>query len=52
MDITIPILTPPKENFLGKFLNAMYGINPSLHKNVSCMKRVGNLMLHSTTILP
>ena len=43
MDITIPIpdtLTPSEENFLDKFLMAMYKINPSLHKNLSHMKRV------------
>ena len=35
------MLIPSEENFLDKFLNAMYGINPSLHKSLSCMKRVG-----------
>ena len=37
------MLTPSEENFLDKFLNAMYRINPSLHKNLSHMKRVGIL---------
>ena len=37
------MLTPSEENFLDKFLNAMYQINPSLHKNLSHMKRVGIL---------
>ena len=46
MDITIPItqtLTSSEENFLDNFLKVMYKINPSLHKNLSCMKRVHNL---------
>ena len=34
-------LTPSEENFLDAFMNALYTINPSLHKNLSCMKRVG-----------
>ena len=34
------ILTPSEENFLDKFLIAIYKINPSLHKIYSCMKRV------------
>ena len=37
------ILTASEENFLDKCLKAMYKINPSLHKNLSCMKRVGIL---------
>ena len=43
-DVTIPqlkTLTPSEENFLNAFLEALYKINPSLHKNLSCMKRVG-----------
>ena len=35
------ILTPSEENFLHAFMKALYKINPSLHKNLSCMKRVG-----------
>ena len=34
------ILTPSEENFLNAFKEALYKINPSLHKNLSCMKRV------------
>ena len=34
-------LTPPKENFLDKFLKALYKINPSLHKSLTQMKIVG-----------
>ena len=34
------MLTPSEENFLNAFMQALYKINPSLHKNVSCMKRV------------
>ena len=34
-------LTPSEENFLDAFMKALYAINPSLHKNVSRMKRVG-----------
>ena len=30
-----------EENFLDAFMKALYAINPSLHKNSSCMKRVG-----------
>ena len=37
------MLTSPEENFLDKFLKAMYKINPSLHKNLYGMKRVGIL---------
>ena len=37
------MLTPSEENFLDKFLMAIYKINPSLHKNLSHMKRVGIL---------
>ena len=36
-------LTPSEEDFLDKFLKVMYTINPSLHKNLSHMKRVGIL---------
>ena len=35
------ILTPSEEKFLTAFMNALYKINPSLHKNLSRMKRVG-----------
>ena len=35
------ILTPSEENFINAFMEALYKINPSLHKNLSCMKRVG-----------
>ena len=35
------ILTPSEEHFLTAFMEALYKINPSLHKNLSCMKRVG-----------
>ena len=34
-------LTPSEDNFLDAFMKALYIINPSLHKNLSCMKRVG-----------
>ena len=34
-------LSPSEENFLDAFMKALYAINPSLHKNLSCMKRVG-----------
>ena len=34
-------LTPSEENFLTAFMEALSKINPSLHKNLSCMKRVG-----------
>ena len=34
-------LTPSEENFLDVFMKALYTINPSLHKNLSRMKRVG-----------
>ena len=34
-------LTPSEENFLDVFMKALYTINPSLHKNLSHMKRVG-----------
>ena len=33
-------LTPSEESFLNAFMEALYKINPSLHKNLSCMKRV------------
>ena len=33
-------LTPSEENFLNAFMEALYKINPSLHKNLSHMKRV------------
>ena len=35
------ILTPSEENFLTTFMEALSKINPSLHKNLSGMKRVG-----------
>ena len=35
------ILTPSEENFVNAFMEALYKINPSLHKNLSRMKRVG-----------
>ena len=34
-------LTPSEESFLTTFMEALSKINPSLHKNLSCMKRVG-----------
>ena len=34
-------LTPSEENFLDAFLKALYKINPSLHNNLSQMKRTG-----------
>ena len=34
-------LTPSQENFLDVFMKALYKINPSLHKNLSHMKRTG-----------
>ena len=35
------ILTPSEESFLTAFMEALYKINPTLHKNLSRMKRVG-----------
>ena len=35
------ILAPSEENFLTAFMDALSKINPSLHKILSCMKRVG-----------
>ena len=35
------MLTPSEENFLNAFMKALYKVNPSLHKNLSHMKRVG-----------
>ena len=35
------MLTPSEENFLNAFMEVLFKINPSLHKNLSCMKRVG-----------
>ena len=32
-------LTPSEESFLDAFMKALYKINPSLHNNLSCMKR-------------
>ena len=34
-------LTLSEENFLDAFLKALYKINPSLHNNLSQMKRTG-----------
>ena len=34
-------LTPSEENFLNAFMEALYKVNPSLHKNLSHMERVG-----------
>ena len=34
-------LIPSEEKFLDEFMKALYKINPSLHKNLKCMKRVG-----------
>ena len=34
-------LTPSEETFLTAFMKALYKINPSLHNNLSHMKRVG-----------
>ena len=34
------LLMPSEEKFLNAFMKALYKINPSLHKNLSCMKRV------------
>ena len=34
-------LTPSGENFLDAFMKALYAINLSLHKYLSCMKGVG-----------
>ena len=36
-------LTPSEEIFLDKFLIALYEINPSLHQDLSQIKRVGIL---------
>ena len=35
------ILTPFEEDFLDKFMKALYKINPSLHNNLTHIKRVG-----------
>ena len=35
------MLTPSEENFLNAFMKALSKINPSLHNNLSHMKRVG-----------
>ena len=40
----IRTLTSSKEIFLDKFLMALHKVNPSLHKHLSQMKRVGILM--------
>ena len=37
----VKVLTPSEENFLNAFLQALYQVNPSLHRNLSHMKRVG-----------
>ena len=34
-------LTPSENKFLDAFLNALYKINPTLHKNISRLKRTG-----------
>ena len=34
-------LIPSEEHFLDEFLKALYKINPSLHKSLTHMKRVG-----------
>ena len=34
-------LTPSEENFLDAFMKGLYKINPSLHRNLTHMKRVG-----------
>ena len=34
------MLTPSEENFLNVFMKALYKINPSLHNNLSHMKKV------------
>ena len=43
MDNTIlePKTLTPSEDFLNEFMKGLYKINPSLHNNLSCMKRVG-----------
>ena len=38
---SVKILTPSEETFLNSFMKALYKINPSLHNNLSHMKRVG-----------
>ena len=35
------MLTHSEENFLNAFMEALFKVNPSLHKNLSRMKRVG-----------
>ena len=35
------VLMPSEEKFLNAFMDALYKINPSLHNNLSRMKRVG-----------
>ena len=35
------MLTPSEEDFLNAFMKTLYKINPSSHKNLSFMKRVG-----------
>ena len=37
----IQVLTPSEENFLDEFMKALYKINSSLHKSLTCMKKVG-----------
>ena len=37
-------LTPSEEKSLAAFLKALYKINPSLHNNLSCMKRTVSLL--------
>ena len=36
-------VTPSEENFLDEFLKVLYKINPSVHKSLACMKRIGIL---------
>ena len=36
-------LTPSEEDFFDEFLIALNKVNPSLHKSLTCMKRVGIL---------
>ena len=41
--LILKTLTTSEEIFLGKFLMALNKINPSLHQDLSSMKRVGIL---------
>ena len=40
-------LTPSEENFLNVFMNALYKMNPSLHRNLSHNEKDGNIHLGS-----